>query len=249
MKKISLSGMLATLLLLLFWGCGSTGEVRVQELPVPSREGGEPRLFVHGETALLSWVEYLDDSTDALLFARLEGDAWSAPREIARGTNWFVNWADFPSVIAHPDNPRLLAAHWLQKSAPGTYDYRVMLSFSRDGGQSWSAPMSPHQDSIPAEHGFVTLLPQPDERLLAVWLDGRQTKSGGAMTLRSALLDFEGHIYQADLLDERVCDCCSTDAVQTPFGPLVAYRDRSESEIRDIALVRQTPKGWSPPHT
>ena len=39
-------------------------------------------------------------------------------------------------------------------------------------------------------------------------------------------------------IDKRVCECCQTSATATPDGLLVVYRDRSQDEIRDIALVR-----------
>jgi hypothetical protein len=50
------------------------------------------------------------------------------------------------------------------------------------------------------------------------------------------------------LLDDRVCDCCQTAAVAIPGGMLVAYRDRSAEEIRDIALVRRVDGDWSIPY-
>ena len=50
------------------------------------------------------------------------------------------------------------------------------------------------------------------------------------------------------LLDERVCDCCQTAAVRTRHGVLVAYRDRSADEVRDISLVRRDAGGWTKPY-
>ena len=44
-----------------------------QELPTPSQNGGEPNLFVSEKGLIyLSWVEYLNDTTDALVFSTLE---------------------------------------------------------------------------------------------------------------------------------------------------------------------------------
>jgi hypothetical protein len=37
--------------------------------------------------------------------------------------------------------------------------------------------------------------------------------------------------------------------VLTDGGPVVAYRNRSESEIRDISITRLTASGWTPPKT
>jgi hypothetical protein len=126
---------------------------------------------------------------------------------------------------------------------------------SADAGRTWSAPMSPHDDGTPTEHGFVSLLPA-GAAVRAVWLDGRNTAgghqhsgdAGGAMTLRSALIGPEALKQGPDVeLDGRVCDCCQTDAARTREGPVVVYRDRSDGEVRDIALVRLTPAGWSSP--
>lgn len=229
-----------------------------QEIITLVQEGGEPNLFVANDgQAYLSWVEYLDDSTDALLFSRLENDRWSEPIEIARGTDWFVNWADFPSVAAFQKKGGHLAAHWLQKSAKGTYDYDVRIALSKDGGKSWSDSFKPHTDGVPAEHGFVTLLPLDNGRIFATWLDGRNTKGGhshgdehghaGAMTLRAAEFDENGQLFEEVELDNRVCDCCQTDAALTANGPVVIYRDRSEEEVRDISIVRRVNGRWTAP--
>lgn len=229
-----------------------------REIPTPVQEGGEPNLFVSNNGQVyLSWVEYLDDRTDALLFSRLENDRWSQPNEIARGTNWFVNWADFPSLAAFYQNNNILAAHWLQKSATGTYDYDVRIALSKDGGKTWPTSLIPHTDGVAAEHGFVTLLPLENGRIFATWLDGRNTKGGhdhgtehghsGAMTLRTAEIDENGRLYEEAELDNRVCDCCQTDAAITANGPVVIYRDRSEEEIRDISIVRRVDGQWTAP--
>lgn len=231
-------------------------------LPVPTREGGAPNLFVsESGQVLLSWVEYLNDSTDALLYSKLEGKSWSQPKEVVRGNDWFVNWADFPSMVAYQGEETKLAAHWLQKSAQGTYDYDVRVAQSVDGGENWSLPFIPHTDGIAAEHGFVTMFPTTNGRIFATWLDGRNTKEkdgqeeqgghghghGGAMTLRTAEFDAKGALFAEAELDERICDCCQTDAAMTSVGPIVVYRDRSEEEVRDISIVRKVNGQWTRP--
>jgi hypothetical protein len=68
------------------------------------------------------------------------------------------------------------------------------------------------------------------------------------MTLRGAILAADGRIEREDLIDARVCDCCQTAAVRLDDGALlVAYRDRSEDEIRDIAVARFDGDRWSEP--
>lgn len=244
---------------LFLWACESPKDLSIEEILTPVEEGGEPNLFAAENGDLyLSWVAYINDSTDALNYTRLVGDEWSKPQEIARGIDWFVNWADFPSIAAFEGKSDALAAHWLQKSAGGTYDYDVQVSLSKDAGANWSPSFIPHTDGIPAEHGFVTLLPAAKGRMFVTWLDGRNTKDapvsngadhghGGAMTLRTAEFDLDGQLFEEAELDHRICDCCQTDAVMTANGPIVVYRDRSTEEIRDIYIVRKVNGNWTQP--
>jgi len=68
------------------------------------------------------------------------------------------------------------------------------------------------------------------------------------MTVRTATIGADGLRAGADEeIDARVCDCCQTDAALTADGPVVVYRDRSQREVRDIALVRYSGGRWSEP--
>ncbi|HSE17249.1 MAG TPA: sialidase family protein [Pyrinomonadaceae bacterium] len=204
---------------------------------------------------ILSWVEKLGDKRYALRTALLDRNGWSAAQTVAQGDNWFINWADFPSVIALKDGT--LAAHWLVKSGSSTYAYDVNISSSNDAGKNWIKPIVPHRDNTQTEHGFVSLIPLADGRLGAVWLDGRNMKNmkesedhGPApesMTLRYATVDANGNLSDETELDERVCECCQTSATVTSAGPIAVYRDRSQSEVRDIYVVRQVNGSWTKP--
>lgn len=227
----------------------------VVEIASPGEPGSRyPHLAVAADdTVVMSWLQPAGDHRHELRYAALQGSAWTGARSVAAGDDWFVNWADFPSVVPGPDG--LLAAHWLQQRPGHAYSYDVRLAVSADAGQTWSEPMSPHDDGTPTEHGFATLLPDGDS-VLAVWLDGRHTQGGeghdhdaaGAMTLRSLAVDRAGLGSDAGAeIDARVCDCCQTDAALTDEGPIVVYRDRSAGEIRDIGVVRLTAAGWTAP--
>jgi hypothetical protein len=185
----------------------------------------------------------------------LDRNGWSEAQTVAQGENWFVNWADFPSVINLKDGS--LAAPWLVKNGSSTYAYDVNISRSKDGGKNWNKPIVPHRDNRQTEHGFVSLIPLPDGRLGAVWLDGRNMKdmketdehapAAANMTLRYAAIDVDGKLSDEAQLDERVCECCQTSAAVTSEGPIAVYRDRSPSEVRDIYIVRQVNGGWTTP--
>jgi hypothetical protein len=233
------------------------------EIATPCKSGGEPNLVTSWEGGFfLNWVEYVNDTTDALRFSTLtEADVWSEPKEVARGSNWFVNWADFPSLAVYPGTKKQgLAAHWLAKSAGGDYDYEVRIAQSADGGTTWSPSFVPHTNN-PAEYGFVSLLPLDSRRMMGVWLDGRHTKTmsatathgghdghgGGPMSLHTAVFNPQGQLQDDAELDARICDCCQTDAALSDLGPVVVYRDRSEKEIRDISIIRLNNGKWTSP--
>lgn len=211
---------------------------------------GQPQLTTSDRGVVLSWIEQRG-RTATLKYAERTPSGWSEPRTVASGDDWFVNWADVPSVVRLADGT--LAAHWLQKSAPGTYAYDVRLSYSRDNGRSWAAAFSPHDDGTRTEHGFASLVPLPGEGLALVWLDGRAMTpghgghGGGAMSLRFARLDRDWKPVADGPVDLRVCECCPTTMVLTSEGLLVAYRNRSEDEVRDIHVSRFEGGAWTDP--
>jgi hypothetical protein len=221
----------------------------IDTLASPAASGsGEPNLSAGPDGRVyLSWLEPAGDSAHALRFSTLENGAWSAPRTIAQRSDFFVNWADFPSVV--PLSDRALAAHWLQRSGSSRYAYEVRISQSADGGETWSEPLVPHRDDTPTEHGFVSLFPVGDS-LGAIWLDGRnfaraaKGESANMMLLMTAMGP-GGAAGAERVLDERVCDCCQTSLAVASSGPIVVYRDRLEAEIRDISIARWSDTGWS----
>jgi hypothetical protein len=194
----------------------------------------------------LSWVNEEGDLA-RFSYSQLTESGWSRPELISSGSDWFVNWADFPMLSVNGDN---MAAHWLRMSAEGTYDYNIEASFSDVQNQDWSEPRVIHSDGVSAEHGFVSMLPLKDGSTLITWLDGRNTKNGdeyGEMTLRAGIFSSSGQILSEWELDSRACDCCQTSSAMTSSGPVVVYRDRSAKEIRDIAMTRYLDGQWTEP--
>ena len=232
----------------------------IKELEVPAAPGArEPSLFAAADgRVFLSWSEPSGKGF-AVRMAIGNQDGWSAPRTITESGGMFVNWADFPSLTALPGG--ILAAHWLQMNGGDTYSYDVNIALSKDDGQSWSKPLVPHRDNTKRQHGFVSLLPVAPDRLLSIWLDGRNYAPDGnfgangeaaqdAMALRSATITSGGVMWEETVLDSRTCSCCQTAAAITKSGVVVlAYRDRTETEIRDISILRQVDGHWTGPMT
>lgn len=204
---------------------------------------------------LLSWINRTEGRRNALQFGTYtdKGGWQSQPRTVAIGSSLLVNWADTPHFIGTADGA--LWMQWLQKDAsrPGAYD--TVLARSRDGGMTWAQMTRVNDDGKAVEHGFAALWPEGEDAVGIAWLDGRDKQpadgeehsGSGSMQLRQ--LDFNLDLQRGteNLLDARACDCCQTDAAMTTKGPLVVYRDRSDDDIRDIAVVRRSAGKWSAP--
>ena len=235
----------------------------VSLIPSPAIEGsGEPNLATDAKGRVwLSWLEPRPGGGQRFRLSSLSGKQWSQPVTITEGPNLLANWADFPSVFVTSDGT--IAAHWLERGAArGAYGIRVVTS--KDGGRSWTKAAIPHPGSETGEHGFVSFFEAPGGlgpgapagALGLVWLDGRDVAAGGhataghagGMALRSTFI--KNGVAGDDLLvDARVCDCCQTSAARSGSGVLVAYRDRSDKEIRDTSIVRFSNGKWSEPVT
>tara|TARA_R110002126_G_scaffold24432_1_gene84999 strand:- start:1142 stop:2359 length:1218 start_codon:yes stop_codon:yes gene_type:complete len=247
-----------SLLVFLTISCSSNKEQTVTDFASPSGDNASlPRLFTDNTgTVFMSWVETKND-TSSLFYASLADEKWNEPVLIGASDSWFVNWADFPSIIGK--DGKAVAAHWLKKSEGGPYAYDVEIVTAKN---NWTDPVSPHNDNTATEHGFVSMVPVSDSTFLSIWLDGRNTAGHGnpdegesssklstAMTLRSALLDTDLNVLKTFEIDNSVCDCCGTAVVRTESGFITAYRNRTEGEIRDIYVSRYVDGNWSEPIT
>lgn len=228
----------------------------IQRLASPAAEASaQPQLSVSVRGVLLSWIERKGTHA-SLRFAERTPTGWSESRTVASGDDWFVNWADVPSLV-RLDNATL-AAHWLQMSGKDTYAYDVRLAYSIDDGRTWSASFTPHHDGTKREHGFASLFQMPGTGLGLIWLDGRAMASAaghdghggtseGAMSVRFATFDASWKQTSEVPVDLRVCECCPTSAAMTSEGPVIAYRNRTEDEVRDIYVARLERGAWTTP--
>ena len=203
-----------------------------------------PNLCSFGNHFALSWIERNTDGEARLQMATWNGSEFDEIRLIAKSKGMFANWADIPSLVEAPSGD--LYAHWLNRIGNETYAYGIQIERSIDHGKSWQSLGWLHNDTSATEHGFVSLIPE-NRHVRAFWLDGRQMKKPtGKMMLRTAILD-GNEIKSENMLDDDVCTCCPTGAIQLPSGSAVVYRDRLPQEIRDISLVHLKNNTWSKP--
>jgi hypothetical protein len=208
-----------------------------------------PNLVEDNGSAWMTWVEPVDKDKKvmALKCAKFEDEIWGEAHTIVQGNNFFANWADFPELGVANDGT--LFVTWPQQSGPGVYAYDIAVARSDDSGKTWSLMGTLNDDRVLGEHGFVSLVPEKESGVRAFWLDcramtgdGHMGEGGGDMQLRSTLIDDK--VHKSTLLDDRVCECCGTDAAWVSGKPFVVYRDRSAGEVRDVCITtpEQSPR-------
>ena len=223
--------------------------IKVEPLALPvAMRSNEPQMTVSSHGVLLSWVEQ-GDKTAALKFAERTASGWSEATQVASGSNWFLSYADMPTVMRMRDGT--LVSNWYLSTNPIAEGYDILLAYSKDEGKTWSRPQKPHRDKTKTQHGFVSMFEPPSGGLGLVWLDARDQENnttdpeGGSIGLYAASFDPSWKPIGETMINARVCECCSTAAAVTDEGVITAFRDRSEKEIRDIAVTRLENGKWS----
>ena len=226
-------------------------DVVVKEIRFLHENSNAQPSLVSGESSLsLSWISSNEGNKSTLNFSQLKEGKWTNTQTMATGSNWFVNWADFP---AHAINENLILSSYLKKSDSGTYTYDVILSLQKLSGEKVKEDFLLHNDGVKAEHGFVSIIPNDNQGFFITWLDGRNTVDNDLdgyhkpMTIRFAEITNKGDIIDESELDSATCDCCQTSIAVTNKGPVVVYRDRSDKEVRDIYIARKINGIWGVP--
>jgi hypothetical protein len=200
-------------------------DVVVKEIRFLHENSNAQPSLVSGEGSLsLSWISSNEGNKSTLNFSQLKEGKWTNTQTMATGSNWFVNWADFP---AHAINENLILSSYLKKSDSGTYTYDVILSLQKLSGEKVKEDFLLNTDGVKAEHGFVSIIPNHNQGFFITWLDGRNTVDKDLdgyhkpMTIRFAEITNKGDIIDESELDSATCDCCQTSIAVTNKGPVV----------------------------
>jgi hypothetical protein len=253
MPMRNVTSLLALAALVVSSSCGrsepAAWTVAVQRVASPAGpNSSEPQIVDSGRGRILSWVERAG-AMSHLKFSERTASGWSPAVTAASGNDWFLSYADVPSVMRLSDGT--LVAQWLQQVDPITEAYNLRLSYSKDDGKTWAPSFMPHNDGTKTQHGFASLVEMPGNTLGVVWLDGRNSPfdfdkpETGTMTLRYAAYDSSFKQSPDTEIDHKVCECCPTTAVATSDGLLTAFRDRTDDEVRDIAVSRLESGKWT----
>ena len=170
---------------------------------------------------LMTWLEP-GKTGGKLMFARRSGHTWSQPVTIAEPV----------AMLSPTDRPSLTVID--TEGVRRTLIARTgnVVARSGDAGRTWSR--------LPAPPLPFASFAGGDEGGYAFWLAAEE--NGSAKLLGSRVLAGE------TLLDPQVFDNSSTSAAMTWDGPVVVYRDQSDTGALDIALIRRQDAKWTQSH-
>ena len=106
----------------------------VQVTSPSGADSAQPQMTVSHRGILLSWIERAGTRA-TLKFAERTPTGWSPATTVAAGDDWFVNWADVPSVLRLDDGTQ--ADHRPHTSGAEASDEDVRLEHYKDDGRSW----------------------------------------------------------------------------------------------------------------
>ncbi len=224
--------------------CGFAQMLKSVAVPNPAPPGSiQPNWAVAADgSVLLSWVEPSKD-TYALRYAIRHGSAWGEARTIASGRNFWRHPAEIPGLLSMSDG--MLLAHWVEKGkGKDSSDAEDLYVSSSKDGIKWTAPAMAHHDHAAVQHGLASIVQSGPKEASVLWLWANKGDDG-PVTLMRTIVDADGKEIKEEPLDTDTCSCCPTSVVKTSKGILVAYRDHTSKDIRDIAILRFENGKWS----
>ena len=148
-------------------------DIQIEEISfLYDNSNAQPSLVSNNGSLSLTWISSDEDMNAELNFRQYKDEEWTSPQKIAIGSDWFVNWADFPTHAISGDQ---VLTSYLKKSASGIYTYDVFLSLQKLSGEKVKEDFILNTDGFKAEHGFVSIVSKDEEGFLITWLDGRNT--------------------------------------------------------------------------
>jgi len=240
MKNLILDLSLAVML-----AAGASGQAfRAESLTNPSADGSvQPNWSAALDgSAILSWIEPAKNGDYSLRYAVRKGNAWSEARTVIAGRHFFRHPAEAPEVVQI--NDKLWLAHWVENVKESSDAEYIYVAASADGTH-WSAPQMANHDRSEVQHGLVSMAASGPNEASLFWLETPKGDDGPGYLMRT-VVDASGKPIKEERLDDDVCDCCPTAVARTAKGFIVAYRDHTPDNIRDIAVLRFENGKWAP---
>lgn len=119
----------------------------------------------------------------------------------------------------------------------------IHYTISKDGGDSWSAPIRLHRDSMPNKSwSFMDVGVLNNGELGVCWLDNSREKNG--RPVKFSKTNSDGNFTTEIIVDSIACPCCRTSIYSDMSGNIhIVYRDVINDSIRDISVASSYDNG------
>jgi hypothetical protein len=226
-------------------------------------DAAEPTLATAGDgTAYVAWVEHRENKEADVMLAHLdvEGRIKGAPVRVNPQVGEATAWrGDPPTVSVAPD--KTVYVGWTARLADEGHGNDLYLSASRDGGQTFEAPVKVNDDGKAVTHGMHSLAVSIDGRVYVAWLDERNVVKPMAMDQGGAMQKMEHmesnrEVFMAYSMDggrsfsknqriaKEACPCCKTALATGAEGRVYAgWRQVLPGEFRHIAVAASEDEG------
>jgi hypothetical protein len=242
---------------------------KVVRISTEEADAAEPAIAADGGGSLyLVYVEHLPDKGADVFVQKLDaaakpvGERVRVNPEPGTAKAWR---GDPPTIVIGRDNAVYIG--WTRAlSDQRSKGNNLVLSISRDGALTFTAPVTVNDDRKPASHGMHSLAVDGTNRIYMAWLDERNVRteehhSSGEMTMSLAAMHHEeaepnSEVYFASSIDggqsftpnkkiaAEVCPCCKTSLLAAADGVVYAsWRQVLKGDHRHIAVARSSDGG------
>jgi hypothetical protein len=224
-------------------------------LRVDGRSSQTPWVAAHQSFVAVVWGASVESQTDVFLAVSRDGGlTFAPPVQVNRSAGDARLGGELPPrvalVPARVGDPEIVVL-WTARPAVA----QIKLARSRDGGRTFTEPLTLHGAAAAGDRGWPALAVDPRGRAHAMWLDHRGLASakhqgathqsgtvydGVAMAQRSGL--YYSSAGPAPAVEREltpgVCYCCKTAVVVARDGAVyAAWRHVYPGNIRDIAMT------------
>ncbi len=120
---------------------------------------------------------------------------------------------------------------------------QIRYTVSKDGGNTWTAPVSVDSDPTPLVRGFFDAVVLPNDEIAVAYLkDVKNSTKHEERDLRMVITK-NGVFQEEKLIDPVVCDCCNISLLVDSKGILNVYYRDNNNDIRDIAKMTSADNG------
>ncbi len=133
----------------------------------------------------------------------------------------------------------------IANTTPGSlFASDLYLVRSKDGGQTFDAPVRINDDTRPIPHTFEDVAVDSEGRIHMAWLDGRNKDRSGAGVHAARSLDQGATVGANQQVDGMACPCCRPMVRVAQDGAVwMVWRKTFDGNVRDIVVARSTDQG------